>query len=195
MKRKRIVTVPIIHLELKGIAPGSFTLEMKEFLDDEEIAGTSFAGIPSLAETTATLDIPANGGVANSSPLSVDQNGDGTIDMTLTPKLGEVVLPDFINPEAKISVDQNTKDLLIEGIDESPTTVSKNGNVYTITDTSGNATKLFFQKSFAGKHLTFAKLTAMQYGNEPKISLPSSSFIYLWNPALISQTVAVKKMC
>jgi len=192
----KIIDVPnssSLHLELKGITPGSFTLNIQEFLDDTEIASTTFAGIPSLTETTASLDIPANGGVASSSPLLVDENGDGTIDIFLTPKLGETVFPDFTPPEAKISVDPTTKDLLIEGIDENPTTVSKNGNNYTITDSSGNTTVLFFQKTFALKRLTYAKLTGVQYGNDSKISLPSSSFIYLWNPALISQTVAVKK--
>ncbi|MFA6493618.1 MAG: hypothetical protein WCT49_01075, partial [Candidatus Paceibacterota bacterium] len=58
---------------------------------------------------------------------------------------------------------------------------------------SGNTTTLFFQKTFTAKRLTFAKLTGVQYGTDPKISLPSSSFLYLWNPALDSQTVAVKK--
>jgi hypothetical protein len=48
-------------------------------------------------------------------------------------------------------------------------------------------------KSFIVKRLTFARLTGVQYGNDSKISLPSSSFLYLWNPALVSQTVVVKK--
>jgi hypothetical protein len=48
-------------------------------------------------------------------------------------------------------------------------------------------------KSFTVKRHTFARLTGVQYGNDSKISLPSSSFLYLWNPSLVSQTVAVKK--
>jgi parallel beta-helix repeat protein len=192
----KYISVPLssnLHLAMNGYATGSFTLDIEEVQGETSIAKTTFAAVPSQVGTIATLDIPANGGIASSSPLSVDENGDGTIDITLTPKIGEVVLPDFTNPEAKISVDPATKDLLIEGIDENPTTVSKSGNAYIITDSSGNKTTLFFQKTFAAKRLTFARLTAVQYGNDPKISLPSSSFLYLWNPALVSQTVVVKK--
>ena len=52
-----------------------------------------------------------------------------------------------------------------------------------------------FQKTYSGKILTYAKLTAIQYGNNPKISVPSSSFLYIWllnNP--VSQTIVVNDM-
>jgi parallel beta-helix repeat protein len=182
-----------LHLVMNGYASGSFTLDIEEWKGDIIIASTTFAAIPSETDTAATITVLANEGVAGASSLLVDENGDGKIDITLAPKIGETVFPDFTPPEAKISVDPNTKDLKIEGVDESPTTVTKNGNNYVITDSSGNTTTLFFQKTFTRKLLTFAKITGIQYGTNPKISLPSSSFIYLWNPALISQTIAVKK--
>ncbi|MFA5831659.1 MAG: hypothetical protein WC878_07585 [Candidatus Paceibacterota bacterium] len=116
-------------------------------------------------------------------------DNDGNIEATST----LIVKIDKIAPEAKISVDPTTKDLKIEGVDMNPTTVAKDGNVYTITDLAGHTAKLFFQKTFAGKMLTFAKLTGVQYDSAPKIILPSSSFLYIWNPALISQTITVKK--
>jgi pimeloyl-ACP methyl ester carboxylesterase len=179
-------------LVLNGKGEGSFTLEIQEVQEDIVIATTTFSGIPSSPNTKVTMEFP-DGTIQNASVLEIDENGDGMVDFSYTPKLGQIVTPDMTPPEAKISVDSATKDLLIEGIDENPTTVSKNGNTYTITDSSGNKTTLFFQKTFASKRLTFARLTGVQYGNDPKISLPSSSFIYLWNPTLVSQTVAVKK--
>jgi len=187
-----------LHLVMNGYASGSFTLDMEEWQGDILMASTTFAAIPSATSTVATMNVLENEGVVGASSLCVDENGDGTTDMTLAPKIGETVFPDMIPPEAKISADTATKDLKIEGIDENPTTVSKNGNTYMITDLSENVTKLFFQKTFAGKLLTFAKLTGIQYGTEPKISLPSSSFLYIWNPlarppVLLSQTVTVKK--
>ncbi|MCK9351166.1 MAG: hypothetical protein M0P76_00100 [Candidatus Pacebacteria bacterium] len=192
----KYISVPAssnLHLAMNGYASGSFTLDVEEWQGDAIMASTTFAAIPSATSTVATMSVLANEGVAGVSPLYVDENGDGTIDMTLAPKIDGTVFPDFTPPEAKISVDPATKDLLIEGVDENPTTISENGNTYTITDSSGNTTTLFFQKTFTAKRLTFAKLTGVQYGTDPKISLPSSSFLYLWNPALDSQTVAVKK--
>jgi hypothetical protein len=181
---------------MNGYASGSFTLDVEEVQGETSIAKTTFAAIPSQIGTIVTLNITQNGGIVDVSPLMVDENGDGITDITLIPKIGEVVLPDFTSPEAKISVDSATKDLLIEGIDENPTTVSKNGSSYTITDSSGNTTTLFFQKTYLGKLLTFAKLIGVQYGTNSKILLPASSFWYLWNPlvnppVLLSQTIAV----
>lgn len=105
---------------------------------------------------------------------------------------------DITAPEARISVDPATKDLRIDGVDEtSTTTVTKSANnTYLITDAAGNTTTLFFQKSYAGKLLTYAKLTGVQYNNNPVIAVAKSSFLYLWNPlvnppVLLSQTIVV----
>ena len=82
-------------------------------------------------------------------------------------------------------------------MDANPTTIVKNAdNFYTITDLAGHTTKLFFQKTFLGKLLTYAKLTGIQYDTATKITLPSSSFVYLWNilanpQTLLSQTIVV----
>ena len=104
---------------------------------------------------------------------------------------------DKIAPEPKISIDPSNKDLKVEGFDNlSQTTVSKASNIYTITDEAGNATKLFFQKTFIGKLLTIANLTGVQYNTGPIINLPDSYFVYLWNPLtniVLSQTIVVNK--
>jgi cell wall-associated NlpC family hydrolase len=105
---------------------------------------------------------------------------------------------DVTAPEARISVDPVTKDLLVAGVDETSTTTVTKGanNTYVITDAAGNTTKLFFQKSYAGKLLTYAKLTGIQYNNSPVTTVAKSSFLYLWNPlvnppVLLSQTIVV----
>jgi hypothetical protein len=86
---------------------------------------------------------------------------------------------------------------LVEGTDNfGATTVTKDtsGNV-TIADQAGHTTKLFFTKTFSGKILTYAKLTGVQYDTAPKITLPSSSFLYVWDTRApivpLSQTIAV----
>lgn len=100
-------------------------------------------------------------------------------------------------PEAKISVSTSTQDLLVEGVDTlGTTTLTKDttGN-YIISDQAGHTTKLFFQKTFTGKRLTYAKLTGVQYDQAPKTILPSSSFLYVWDTKVtagpVSQTIAV----
>jgi hypothetical protein len=100
-------------------------------------------------------------------------------------------------PEAMISVSTSTQDLLVEGKDaQGMTTMNKDtsGN-FTITDSAGHSTKLFFTKTYTGKRLTYAKLTGIQYDSTSKITLPVSSFVYLWDTktpsTLLSQTIAV----
>jgi pimeloyl-ACP methyl ester carboxylesterase len=275
-----------LHLAMKGYDNGSFTLDVNEVRGNEVISSTTFAAVPVLTGAIATLDIPKDGGVVNISPLSVDENGDGILDITLVSKPGEVVIPDFVPPvttasvsgvaglkgwyvsdatisftatdsdtgvkqtlyslnngatyniytaplkisaegttsilyystdnqgnkeeakilaikidktapEPKISIDPLTKDLKVEGFDNlSQTVVFSDLNVYTITDDAGNATKLFFQKIFTRKLLTLAKLTGIQYNNDPIVDIPNSSFVYLWNPLaniVLSQTIIVNK--
>ncbi|HEV8666977.1 MAG TPA: hypothetical protein VN665_04010, partial [Candidatus Paceibacterota bacterium] len=123
--------------------------------------------------------------------LKVDFNGDGIIDTTLHSKDGGVVLPDFVPPEAIISVSTSTKDISVLGIDDvsSTTTVNKTATTTTITDQSGNATTLYFNKTYTNNLLTYARLTGINYGTAT-IALPTS-FLYVWNTSktLVSQTV------
>jgi pimeloyl-ACP methyl ester carboxylesterase len=83
------------HVVMSGYASGSFTLDIQEVQDDNIIASTTFAGIPSSTSTIATIDIPSGGNISSSSPLTIDENGNGNIEFTLSPKIGDVVLPDF----------------------------------------------------------------------------------------------------
>jgi hypothetical protein len=94
-----------LTLAMNGYATGSFTLDMEEVVGDTVTASTTFAGIPSSVGTVATITIP-DGNIANSSALSVDENGDGTADLTLVPKLGDVVtLP---RPILTVTADDKT---------------------------------------------------------------------------------------
>ena len=62
-----------------------------------------------------------------------------------------------------------------------PTSVTKDLlNTYTITDTAGHTTKLFFQKNYMGKVLSLAKLTAYQYDNASKTPVSNTNFTYSW---------------
>jgi hypothetical protein len=155
----------------------------------------------------ATTSYSLNSGVtwiAYSSPLSittegttsihyysVDKGGNSEATNTLTLKIDKTA------PEALISVSTSTQDILVAGSDNfGTTTVAKDssGNV-TLADQAGHTTKLFFTKTYNGKQLTYAKLTGVQYDSQPKTTLPSSSFLYIWDNkipmTLLSQTIAV----
>lgn len=125
-------------------------------------------GTLTLAEGVAVEDIPAAG-----YGVRVTESGVTTF------------VPDNTPPEAVVSVDPVTKDLKVEGVDEtSSTTVTKTGNTYFITDAASNTTKLIFQKNYSGKVLSGAKLTGIQYGSGPVTPVATSSLAYLWHPVI-----------
>jgi hypothetical protein len=274
------------NLRLKGYATGTFSLDIKEVQGENELASTTFASIPVSSSTVVTLSLEANGSLSSTTELVVDFDGNGVVDIVLTPHVGATVYPDFtpptttasttgtlgINgwytsnalvtltatdtesgvattsyslnggvswtpyaspfsittegtttilyysvdkegnteatntlmvkidktaPEASISVSTLTQDILVVGVDNFGTTTvlkESSGNV-TLTDQAGHITKLFFTKTYNGKQLTYAKLTGVQYDSQPEITLPSSSFLYIWDnkipTTLLSQTIAV----
>ena len=179
---------------MRGIGSGCFTLDIREMNGNEALADTTFAAIPSSASTTVTFTVdPLQSPTANGT-LVIDFNGDGEEDAFLPASQNGIVFPDTIPPEAVISVSTSTKDILVIGIDEtSPTTVTKNATTTSITDASGNTTKLFFQKQFSKNILTYARMTGINYGTST-ISLPSS-FLYAWDSSKtpVSQTVIADK--
>jgi len=68
---------------------GTFTLDIQESRGGIVVASTTIADIPVTASTTASLTI--SGGLDSSSPLAIDENGDGTNIITISPVMGETV--------------------------------------------------------------------------------------------------------
>ncbi len=92
------ITVPAqvgLRLELRGYASGSFTLDVEELEGNLVLASTTFAAIPTSTSTIATLTL-RHGTLVTMSALSLDYDGDGLVDVTFEPKLGEIVLPDVV---------------------------------------------------------------------------------------------------
>lgn len=88
----KYITVPAgvtYHVLLKGQATGDFSLDLQEEQSDAVIASTTFFDIPTTASTTASIDV--NGDVTNTSPLAVDEDGNGVSDFVLTPKINDAV--------------------------------------------------------------------------------------------------------
>lgn len=270
-------------LIMRGDGSGRFTLNVEEVTGGIITATTTFANIPVSTSTFVAMSVSENPILSALPGLSIDQDGNGTIDTHVLP--GTIFRPDLtpptttasttgtrgtnhwytsnvlvtlvaadtesgvastsysVNggawtayttpfnmttegistvlyrstdtagnteatntlalkidktaPEAQISVSTTTQDILVEGIDNlGTTTISKDtsGNV-TLTDQAGHTTKLFFQKTYSGKILTYAKLTGIQYDSDTKITLPSASFLYVWDTKApivpLSQTIAI----
>ncbi len=155
------------------------------------VSGTVFSLDGSPLQTYSSPIVVTTEGLHTLQYYSIDNSDNREATSTLAIKI------DSTAPEAKLSVSISTKDLLVVGAGGmGTTTVTKdvNGN-YTVTDDAGHSTKLFFTKTYSGKILTYAKLTAVQYDNAAKLTLPSSSFLYAWDStsALLSQTIAADK--
>ena len=90
-------------LSMNGQADGTFTLEMQEMAGNTITASSTIANVPTASSTLASLTIA--GGIDTASALSVDEDGDGTADITITPEAGGTVNyePPAPAPEPQIS--------------------------------------------------------------------------------------------
>ncbi len=177
-------------LVMKGVASGSFSLDIVQSVGDTTLSKTSFEGVPSATSTVASLAL-VDGSPTASSTLLVDFDGNGSIDTSLRAQEGGVVLPDLVAPEVMLSGGLVAHDVSINGIDDTfSTTIVKSATTTTITDAAGNKTTLTFSKTYSSKLLTYAKIVSVQYGSAAPIKLPTS-FTYLWDSkqTLVSQTV------
>ncbi|MEK7144313.1 MAG: hypothetical protein AAB794_00405 [Patescibacteria group bacterium] len=195
------------RLVMTGYAEGSFSLDAEEVSGGAVVASTTFAGIPSTASAVVMMDIPA-GGLASVGPLTVDENGDGTTDFTLAPKVGDTVTFDITPPELRITFSTTTKAVAYIGTDDSGTvTVSattsypafkksqkekeKDKNkekehrgiattTVTVSDETGNATALAYTKKLPEpERRDTATVVSMSYNGEVT-SLNKTTFQYKW---------------
>lgn len=98
-------------ITLQGVTSGSFDFDIAEVAGNTTITTTTFASIPSSTTTTVTINLP-NGTIGSSSPLFVDYNGDGVVDVTLEAKAGEIVTltsQDPIPPQVSFSTFSGTQ--------------------------------------------------------------------------------------
>ena len=76
-------------LLMNGQAEGTFSLEMQEMSGDIVVSSATIANVPTTEHALASLTI--SGGVDTASPLSVDEDGDGSSDISIAPEEGEIV--------------------------------------------------------------------------------------------------------
>lgn len=175
------------------------------FRSDITVTLTATDDKTGVASTTYSLD---NGTtwLDYSAPFTLTGEGEHTVLYRSTDKAGNTedtktatLYIDLTAPEAKLSANVLTKDLLVTGNDNmGSTTVAETTTGYTITDEAGHTTKLLVTKKWAGKALTMAQLTGIQYDDAPVVTLPKTQLLYVWTPwqgatNLTNQTVHVNK--
>mgnify|MGYP001557968578 CR=1 FL=1 len=106
---------------------------------------------------------------------SIDKAGNVEIEKTSTVKI------DKTPPEAKLSLDVDSFDLRIEGVDNSSTTAAFiYSNAYQIKDGAGHTLTLNFKKLKDQKRSLHLSLESMQYDAAPVVSLPKNELNYEW---------------
>ena len=161
------------------------TSDAEEVNGNARISTTSFEGIPSSTSTVVTMNILPTQSTTGSSTLLVDEDGNGTPDITLHANQNSVVTlppPDLTPPEALFSFSTSTQALLIIGMDasSSSTTALTIATSTTIADASGNTLRIPFLEYKAKNRriiLTFNKLVY----NGSTTSIATTTLKYKWN--------------
>lgn len=187
------------HIVMNGYATGTFSFVVDELQGNANVSSSAFKDIPTTPNTEVTLSVESD--ITTVSPMSVDENGDGHVDFSLVPKVGEVVtLPplDLIPPEAIITFSTSTNAIVVQGTDEtSSTTISstttyptlkKNQKHYngittttvTVMDEAENTTQLVYtEKLQSHERRDIITLSSISY-NSATTSIPAT-LRYKWN--------------
>lgn len=89
---------PEYRLVLNGLDVGTFSLDIQEVEGGSVTRQTTLANIPTTENTLVTLNI--GDGIESTSLLEVDEGGDGVIDITLQPLVGETIMyEESVEPE------------------------------------------------------------------------------------------------
>ena len=125
------------------------------------------------------IDEEALGRGENGVTVKIDKEGDGVFEEEI--RTG-ATFTDETPPEAIISLDPDTLDLVIAGKDAiSPTvSVSQQGLVYTLTDESGNTTEITFDKWKDKKNGLKASIGNLSYNGISTGQLPENKIYYHW---------------
>jgi len=185
------------HIVMNGYATGTFTFIAEQLEGDTLLASTTWKDIPTTPTTKVTLTTTSD--ITTISPMSIDKNSDGIIDIILPSKPNDIVMLDTTPPEVLIMFSTSTNSISITGLDEtSSTTVSstttyptlkKNQKEYkgiatttvTIQDEAGNATTLVYtEKLPSPERRDVISLVSISYNGEVH-NFGTTTLKYKWN--------------
>ena len=78
------------ELKMQGLSSGEFSLDIQELTGNTVSSSATIANVPTTANTVATLTI--TNGISDASSLKVDGDGNGSIDIDISPEQGGTVL-------------------------------------------------------------------------------------------------------
>ncbi|MEQ1561369.1 MAG: hypothetical protein ABL899_01445 [Nitrospira sp.] len=136
-----------IHIFMNGYATSTFTLNIDELTGDTPITSTTFKDVPVTPKTKVTMNV--SGDIYTVSSMNIDKNSDGIIDISLSPKIGDVVQVDQTPPEFSASFSTSTKSVVLSAIDMSPTKVVRmnaSDTATSATDSQSNISILRYTK-------------------------------------------------
>ncbi len=100
---------PEYRLVLNGLDVGTFSLDIQEVEGGSVTRQTILANIPTTENTLVTLNI--GDGIESTSLLEVDEDGDGVIDITLQPLVGETVI--YEEPEPEVPEESSVENVVV----------------------------------------------------------------------------------
>lgn len=90
------------RIKMKGYDEGKFTFSIKEYQGDEEKGKITFKDMPVTSETKVYFNTQSD--LESASNLEIDKDGDGDIDYSLEPKIGEIVTLDTTPPTTEATL-------------------------------------------------------------------------------------------
>lgn len=185
------------HLLLKGYASGSFSLGVEKLDGDTVTASTTFSAIPSSTSTIVTFDLPINADLitqASSSPLKIDFNGDGVVDVKMIATPNQETVYDVSPPEVELSFETIKHLLKVTGYDSvSSTTVVTTSTSIKVTDVAGNSTELLLAR-YKVKPMKIELVISGIKQNGIIISTSTIPLTYKWNILTSGTSVSIKTL-
>ena len=91
------------QIKMKGYDEGKFTFSVKEYEGDEKKGKITFKDMPVTSQTKVFFNIQND--LESAGNLEIDKDGDGDIDYSLEPKIGEAVTLDTTPPITQVTIE------------------------------------------------------------------------------------------
>ncbi|MBI5004361.1 hypothetical protein HZC00_04665 [Candidatus Kaiserbacteria bacterium] len=184
------------HILMEGYDTGIFTFNADQYVGDTLTASTTFKDIPTTENTIVSLDIQSD--IGTLSPMSIDKDGDGTVDASIAPKLNDTVTLDTTPSEIQITFATSTNSLRFIGTDDMGTTTITATTTYpalkknqkelkgiatttvTVRDQAGNTTILVYTERLPSPEKRDTILLEEISYNGATTMLPDTSVSYKW---------------
>lgn len=177
----------VYSVKINGTGDGTFTLREDE-VDNNKIQQTQvFSDIPVTTGLVGQVNLGAT------TTLSLDNNGDGTIDQTIQPSL---IINDTTPPEFSVQFNPATKDLQFIGTDDisgpEDITVVDNDTVITLSDRAGNSLQMTL-KDRNRRLAMVAEMQSLSYNNQI-VDVSPNSLKFSWSYDKSGQLSSLKQI-